>query len=191
MPHSWSHVVAIGASAGGLKAVSTLISGLPANFAAPVVVGIHARETILLTEILARRSLMTTELIGASAVLKSGRIYVCPGGMQTYFAAQRVVSTKEGLGERFTPSINILFESMAGIYGPKALGVVMSGMLNDGTDGARKLARAGGTIFVQTPSEADHDSMPRSVILDDEPISVLPALEIAEALVELVGTHNC
>ena len=190
MPHSWTHVVAVGASAGGLKAISTLIGALPADFAAPVVVAIHARETLSLAEILGRRARLPTEVVQNSTILKSGRIYVCPGGMQTYFTSERVMTTKEGLGERFTPSINILFESLSRALGSRAIGVVMSGMLNDGTDGVRKLAHEGARVFVQSPDEAEHASMPNHVIWDDEPMVVLPALEIAAELVEIVGTDR-
>ena len=189
MSHSWSHVVAIGASAGGLKAISTLLAALPSGFAAPVVVAIHSRETLMLADILARRSTLPTELVKNATVLKAGRIYVCPGGKQTYFTSERVMVTEEGLGERFTPSINILFESLARTVGARALGVVMSGMLNDGTDGARKLVQVGARIFVQDPAEAEHASMPNNVIWDEEPMTILPAREIAIELTEIVGSQ--
>lgn len=131
---------------------------------------------------------MRTELIHDEALLRASHIYVCPGGMQSYFSDGRVIVTSEGLGERFTPSVNILFESMAREYGEHALAVVMSGMLNDGTQGALTLTRYGSSMFVQAPEEADHDSMPNNVILNDEPLEVLPAVQIAEALVRIVGT---
>lgn len=189
MPHSWSHVVAVGASAGGLKAVSSLLAEIPANFAAPIVIAIHSRETVMLTEILGRRSRMPTELVRNATMLKSGRVYVCPGGLQTYFTSERVMVTQEGLGERFTPSINILFESLARTLGSRAIGVVMSGMLNDGTDGVRKLAQEGAQVFVQDPAEAEHASMPNNVIWDEEPVKILKAGEIARELCEIAGTQ--
>ncbi|MEL6226323.1 MAG: chemotaxis protein CheB [Pseudomonadota bacterium] len=187
MPRTWSYVVAIGASAGGIKAVSSLIAGLPANFAAPVLVAIHSKETLQLPEILDRRSAMSAELLSHDSDLLAGRIYVCPGGKQSYFSGDRMTVSDDRQGDRFTPSVNMLFESMAREHGIHAIAVVMSGMLNDGVLGAQSLTRCGSKMFVQLPCEAEHDSMPNSVILNDEPLEVLPAAEIANALVRIAG----
>ena len=127
------------------------------------------------------------ELLIDGAKLQAGRIYVCPGGKQSYFAGDHIRVSIDRLGRRSTPSVNVLFESMAHENGADAIAVVMSGMLNDGVLGAQSLTRCGSKMFVQMPSEAEHDSMPKNVILNDEPLEILGASDIAHALVRIAG----
>lgn len=187
MTHNLGQVVAIGASAGGIEAVSKLVASLPSTFPAPVVVALHSRETLSFPTILDRSGPLPTKVVENDEVLAPGQIYVCPGGKQSYFEGNRLCVSENQMGERFCPSVDLLFESLAEVYGPRGIAVVMSGMLNDGTIGALKLNQMGATMLVQSPEEAQFESMPSSVILNDHPAGVLPAEALAAKLVDLVS----
>ena len=181
-----SRMIAIGASAGGVEAISKLIADLPADFAAPVVVALHSRRPTMLKDIFDRRSKLAVQEAKGAQTLSPGNIYVCPGGMQSYFARGRLVVSDRRLDERFEPSIDLLFRTLAEEYGPRGIAVVMSGMLDDGTEGATALHARGSTMLVQSPDEARHESMPTSVIRHDHPRSILTASGLARKLVDLV-----
>ena len=185
---SFTHVVAIGASAGGIEAISDVVSHLPANFRAPVVAALHSRETLAFPDILDRCGPLPARVVNGEATLAPAKVFVCPGGKQSYFEGDRIIVTDDKMGLRFSPSVDVLFSSLAKVHGPRGIAVVMSGRLNDGTIGALLANQEGATTLVQSPDEARYEEMPSSVILNDHPDSVLPAAEIAERLVDLVGT---
>ena len=160
------NVVVIGASAGGVSSLMRLVSLLPADMDAAVAVAVHVPETSTsaLPAILTRQgSLEATHAIDGEA-LRHGRIYVAPPGYHLLVKRRRVriVSGPHENGHR--PSVDPLFRTAARAHGANAIGVILSGSLDDGTAGLLAIKQAGGIALVQEPSEALFDGMPVSAI---------------------------
>ena len=187
MTDAKGHIVVIGASAGGIEAISALIERLPADFPVPVVVALHARAGNALAEIFGRATRLNVTVAASEQDLEPGHLYVCPGGGHSYFAGGKLVSQPVGDTERFRPSVDLLFKTMAEEYDDRGIAVVMSGMLDDGTKGADHVHEHGATMLVQSLDEAIYKSMPRSIIIHDHPSDVLDAVHLAERLIELVA----
>jgi two-component system, chemotaxis family, protein-glutamate methylesterase/glutaminase len=179
-------VVVIGASAGGVEALGSLIAHLPEDIAASLFVVLHipASGTSLLPTILERRG----DLRAAHAVdeepIERGRIYVAPP--DHHLLLQRgVIRVVRGPRENgYRPAIDPLFRSAAHSFGPRVTGVVLSGVLDDGTAGLALIKNAGGRTLVQDPDEALYPMMPSNAIEFVGPDRILPAQELAEAITE-------
>ena len=146
----------------------------------------HSGETRTLPDILGKSTHMTVQVVTDGTPLASGFVYVCPGGQDTYLADGFLRVTGKLSDPLFRPSINLLFESLARQYRHRAIAIVMSGMLNDGTEGALRVHEFGATMLVQTPDEASFESMPSSVIMNDHPRNILPASALADEVVRIV-----
>ena len=163
-PREQPALAVVGASAGGLEAVSILVSALPADFPAAVVIAQHigSRSTSHLPEILARRSLLPVHLISHGQLLQPGHIYVAPSGSNIGIMHNQLTLSAQG-GTHPTPSVDDLFNAAAEAYGDNVIGVILSGTGSDGAEGARAIKAAGGAIVVQNPRTAQYPSMPQSV----------------------------
>jgi two-component system, chemotaxis family, protein-glutamate methylesterase/glutaminase len=186
-------LIAIGASAGGVQALTGLARSLPADLAAAVVVVLHLPSGghSVLGAILDRAGPLAARAARDGDRLEPGCIYVAPPDHHTIVAdgsLQLIVGPKEN-GHR--PSIDPLFRSAAQSYGSRLAAVVLSGMLDDGTAGLLDVKRAGGVALVQDPDEAQHASMARSAIehVDVDHVGTLAV--IARILGELAGTGAC
>ena len=181
-------VAAVGASAGGLAAFSTLRSPIPSDAPLAVVLVQHLSRTheSLLPEILATRTALHV-LTGTDGMLvESGHVYVIsPDTHMTVIDGHlRVRPRPKGYG---SVQIDALFGSIAEYYGDKAVGVVLSGALRDGAEGFRAIKAAGGVTFAQLPEEAQTESMPLEAIATGDVDMILPAGEIAERLLKLAA----
>jgi len=178
-------IVVIGASAGGVEAVGTLVSRLPPDLPATLFVVLHipASGTSALPAILTRRG----ELPAAHAVdeepIRTGRIYVAPP--DHHLLVQRdVVRVIRGPRENgYRPAIDPLFRSAARAFGARVTGVVLSGVLDDGTAGLAVIKSSGGRALVQDPDDALYSGMPFSAIEFVDVDAILPAGELAGAIV--------
>lgn len=180
-------LVVIGASAGGVEALSAVVASMPAGFRAPVVVAQHLdpRRQSRLAEILQRHTSLPVKPIVRSAHLDSGTIYVVPSNRQVQIA-DRSVSVQTGKPDGHTPSIDHLFITAARAYGDRLIAVVLSGNGSDGAQGAQRVKEAGGTVVIQNPKTASHPSMPASL-----PPTLVDAMadadEIGPLLAELLA----
>ncbi|MBA3275298.1 MAG: PAS domain-containing protein, partial [Chloroflexia bacterium] len=158
-----SHLVVIGASAGGIESLSVLVGSLPATFAAPIVVGQHLspkRESAL-GEILARQSPLPVRVVTDRDSLEPGVIYVVPPNRDVVIAGSEIRVHEDGQGPH--PSIDLLFSTAAEAYGENVIAVVLSGTGSDGAAGARDVKYAGGTVIIQNPETAAYPGMPLSL----------------------------
>lgn len=178
-------IVVIGASAGGVEALSALASALPADFGAPVVVVLHIpREgPSLLAEILGRRSKLRAKSAEHGERYEAGTIYVAPPDHHVLMSDGTFILSKGPRENGSRPAADPLFRSAALLFGQNAIGVVLSGNLDDGTAGLIAVKRAGGTAIVQNPDEAMYPSMPQSALRD---VTVDHCLRIADMPRELV-----
>lgn len=176
--------VVIGASAGGVTALMNLVKGLPDDFNAAVFVVQHVSPTTpsVLPQILARSGpLPATHAVNGESI-KERHIYVAPPDHHLLLEDGQIMVTKGPKENRFRPSIDALFRSAAYEYGPRVTGIILSGLLDDGTAGLWSIKRLGGTAIIQDPAEAEFPSMPRSVMEYVDVDHVLPAAEMGAVL---------
>ena len=183
-------IVVIGSSAGGIDALSTIVSMLPADMPAPVLVAQHLspNRPSHLAEILQRQTKLAVESVDGPAELRNGTIYVLPAGNGAQFTDHEIrLVERERRGP--TPSIDHLFASAAGVFGEGLVAVILTGTGSDGAVGAREVKLAGGTVVVQNPETASYPGMPNA--LAPTAVDIVAELEaIGPLLHELVtGAH--
>jgi PAS domain-containing protein len=175
--NSFTHLVVVGSSAGGIGALSGLVSSLPEDFDAPIVVAQHLdpnRESHL-QEILARKSTVPVKTVTEHEPLQAGVVYVVPANWHVNITDSEIELSSEQLSGQPMPSINLLMETAAGVYEENLIAVVLSGTGTDGTEGARTVSQAGGTVIIQDPETADFGEMPRS--LAPSTVDIVASLE--------------
>lgn len=177
-------IVAIGASTGGIHALSQFLRALPTSFQVPILVTQHLPVSFMgyFAAQLAVLGNRPCEVATERMRIRPGRIIVAPGD-----AHMRVVRTTDGAAIRLTeerslsgcmPSVDPMFESIAQVFGRRALGVVLSGMGRDGADGAKHLGEAGARIFAQDRETSVVWGMPGAVANAGLATAVLPPDEI-------------
>jgi PAS domain S-box-containing protein len=175
--NSFTHLVVVGSSAGGIGALSGLVSSLPEDFEAPIVVAQHLdpnRESHL-QEILARKSTVPVKTVTEHEPLQAGVVYVVPANWHVNITDSEIELSSEQLSGQPMPSINLLMETAAGVYEENLIAVVLSVTGTDGTEGARTVSQAGGTVIIQDPETADFGEMPRS--LAPSTVDIVASLE--------------
>jgi two-component system chemotaxis response regulator CheB len=185
--------VVIGASAGGLEALTTLLSALPAGFPAAIVIVQHRTpdKPSLLEPILARRTRLTVTTAREKEVLAPGVVYVAAPDQHLTVGADRRLAYHDGTRIRgVRSSANPLFESAAEAFGSRLIAVVLSGSGMDATNGVQHVKARGGTVIVQDRATAGHFGMPGSAILTGAVDHVLPIGEIAAVLVDTVAAST-
>jgi two-component system chemotaxis response regulator CheB len=179
-------LIVIGGSAGALEPLSTILGGLSSTFPAAVCVVMHTPpdSNSVLTEILARSTVLPVAYAMDSAPLVRGRVFVAPPDHHLVIHAG-ALSVHQGPRENgFRPAIDPLFRSAARVYGPRVIGVVLSGAMDDGTFGLAAIKEAGGLAVVQHPYEASTPSMPLSAIQSVEVDHIVRAKEISDVLTQ-------
>jgi two-component system CheB/CheR fusion protein len=174
---SFTHLVVVGSSAGGIGALSGLVSSLPDDFDAPIVVAQHldpSRESHL-QEILARRSPLPVKTVTEHEPLRAGVVFVVPANRHVNITDSKIDLSSEPFAGQPMPSINLLMETAAGVYGENLIAIVLSGTGTDGTEGARTVSQAGGTVIIQDPETAEFGEMPRS--LAPSTVDIVSSLE--------------
>lgn len=172
-------IVVIGASAGGVEAISRLVAELPHNLRAAVLIVLHlSKGRSVLPAILTRAGRLPAVHPFDGQPLHYGRIYVAPPDRHMTISgdAIRVVHGPTENGVR--PAVDPLFRSAARTFGSRVIGVVLTGSLDDGTAGLAAVKDAGGIAIVQDPREAFAPSMPRSAMEAVAVDHVLPLAEI-------------
>jgi two-component system chemotaxis response regulator CheB len=183
-------IIVIGASAGGVEALVDLVCGLPADLPAAVFVVVHfpAQSASAMPQILTRAGPLPAAHARHGEVIRPGRIYVAVPDHHL-IVHRGVVHVVRGPHENLCrPAIDPLFRSAAATYGPRVIGVILSGSLYDGTAGILAVKQHGGVAIVQDPDEALFPDMPRNAREYVKVDHVLPLAQIAPTLVRL--THE-
>jgi len=182
-------IVVIGGSAGGIEAVQRVLGSMPPGLPAAVFVAVHLspRGKSFLAKILDRHGALPAHEAANGARIEPGHVYVAPPDRHLMIAEDHIHLTrgpKEGLHR---PSINVMFRSAASTYGPRVIGILLSGMLDDGAAGLWEIARHGGTAIVQDPAEAAFPSMPMNALQDAKVDFTLRAAEIGKVVGQIVN----
>ena len=182
-------IIVIGASAGGVYALKELVAALPPAFPAAILVVLHvsANEPSILPEILTQAGWLPAAHPQDGEPIQKGHIYIAPPDHHLLVEQDQLLVKRGPKENRFRPSIDALFRSAAYTYGPRVIGVILTGMLDDGTSGMWSIKRLGGVSVIQDPQEAPFPSMPQSVSHQVTVDHCVGIAEIAALLVTLVN----
>jgi two-component system chemotaxis response regulator CheB len=181
-------LVVIGASAGGVDALQEVVAGLPPEFPAAVLVVLHVSSdgTSVLPQILSRSGPLPAAFANDNDDLRRGQIYVARADQHLLVHGSRVQLTRGPRENGHRPAIDPLFRSAARAARERCIGVVLSGLLDDGAAGLRFIKQYGGATVIQDPEEAHFPSMPRAALAQLAPDRIATAAQIAPALCELI-----
>lgn len=159
--------VVIGCSAGGLGALKKILDGLPETYPVPIIVIQHrsSDQTELLEEVLRYKCRIAIRQANEKEKLRSGFVYIAPPAYHLLIESDETFSLTSDMRVRHSmPSIDVTFESAAEVFGPKIVGIIMTGASNDGSDGIKAIKKSGGITIAQDPGEAQFPFMPQSAI---------------------------
>lgn len=190
-PGSFSRVIdiiCIGASAGGVGGLQQVIGRLPARFPASLFIVLHLPQTgtSVLPNILSRAGKLPVVHAAHNDPIVPGHVYVAPPGFHLTLARHGMRVTRGARENGHRPAIDPLFRSAALAFGPRVAGVVLSGLLDDGTVGLREIKRAGGVAIVQDPADTPWPSMPQNALDHVAVDHCAPPAAIGDFLVSLV-----
>jgi len=188
---SEDRLVVIGASAGGVDALMQLVRDLPGDFPAPIAVVLHVPpdSPSMLAAILARKGKLHAKTAVDGEEFAAGTIYVAAPNLHLVINDGDPLTLTLARGpreNRHRPAVDPLFRSAALAAGPNAIGVILSGTLDDGTAGLVAIKQCGGVAVVQDPSDAMYSAMPQSAVDNVEVDHVVPLAELAALLTRLV-----
>jgi two-component system chemotaxis response regulator CheB len=165
-PDGHHELVVIGASAGGVAALPRLIRGLPADLPAAIAIVQHMAATsyMHLVDIIQRTTSLPVQWAEHGDDVVRGRVLVAPPGIHMLLADHKVVLAGGPRENRARPSINRLFRSAARSFDSRTIGVLLTGMLDDGVAGLDAIRKSGGVTIVQDPAEAEYESMPKAAL---------------------------
>jgi two-component system chemotaxis response regulator CheB len=182
-------IVVIGGSAGASAPLRTLLASLPAELSASLFVALHisARGSGILKTITSAATHLPVLQAVDGMPIQPGHVYLAVPDHHLLLTEAGVISLGRGPRENMSrPAIDALFRSAAVAYGPRVLGLLLSGKLNDGVAGLEAIKRCGGLALVQDPEEASADEMPRNALRKVAIDQVLPTARLAEAICGLV-----
>ena len=180
-------IVVVGASAGGVEALSALFSDLPPEIPIAFFVVLHLPPHCQsrLPLILERTARLPAEHPHDGLKIEPGRVYVAPPDFHLMIG-KGVIRLSDGPKERHNrPAIDALFRSAAQVYGPRVVGVLLSGTSSDGVAGLKEIKRHGGLVIVQDPAEAGFPEMPRNALAKVEVDYCLPVTKIRDLMTRL------
>ena len=181
-------IVAIGASAGGLRALTIVLSAFPADLPAAVLVVQHLdpRYPSHMAEILERRTSMRVVEAEDGAQIEQGTVYLAPPARHMLVEQECIQLTATELIHFVRPSVDLLFKSVAAASGGRVIGVILTGSGTDGAVGIGAIKQGGGFTIAQDPASAESTGMPTSAIATGNVDLVLPLEEIGARVVGIV-----
>lgn len=183
-------IIVIGGSSGGIEAIRRIAAELPADFAATLLVTLHIGSDSpgILPLIIERAGPLPAITPKDGQPFRPGHIYIAPPDQHMLIEPGRICLSRGPKENRFRPAIDPMFRSAAQVYGPRVIGVILSGSLDDGTSGLWVVKRMGGIAVVQDPAEALFSSMPLSALRNVDVDHKLKLAEIPRLLVRLTQT---
>lgn len=181
-------LVVVGASAGGVVALRALVADLPGDLPATVLVVLHlpAGSRSALPAILGRAGRLPVSVATHGAPLRHGQVYTAPADCHLLVVDDALALSKGPTENGHRPAVNALFRSAAKALGPRCVGVVLSGALDDGAAGLGSIAARGGAAVVQAAADAICPGMPEAALREVPDCLVLPVREMGSVLAKLV-----
>jgi two-component system, chemotaxis family, protein-glutamate methylesterase/glutaminase len=186
-------VVAMASSAGGLAALTKVLSSLPKGFPAAIVVVQHLdpKHRSMMADILSRRTNLEVVEAKEGDQLRRCKVYIAPPDRHLLVNEDETLSLSQTKLVHFVrPSADLLFESVAASYKTKAIAVVLTGSGSDGGTGVRAIKKMGGKVIVQNQDTSDFFGMPSTAIATGCADYILPLEEISSELLRLVTGVN-
>jgi two-component system chemotaxis response regulator CheB len=187
------HTVVIGVSAGGFKALHTILPEFPVDFPCPVIIVQHRQATgdnFLVESLNSKCSLYIKEAEDKETI-KPGNVYIAPGGYHLLVERDRTLSLSMDEPVSYArPSIDVLFETSAGAFGSHLIGVILSGANSDGSDGIRIIKANGGLTIAQDPETAEVSVMPLCAIATKCIDFILPLEDIPSFIIDLMEDEH-
>jgi two-component system chemotaxis response regulator CheB len=184
--------VAIGTSAGGLRALQTVLCDLPGDFPAPIAVVQHLdpRAPSLMASILARRTALTVREARPGLLARPGHVYIARPDYHLLIKADGYLALSHTKCVKFVrPSVDLLFDSLACAYRERAVAVILTGSGTDGASGVAAIKRMGGIVIVQSEETAEFTGMPAAALRAASVDMVLPLNDVASALQRILGSR--
>ncbi|MCD9874272.1 chemotaxis protein CheB [Streptomyces guryensis] len=185
--------VAVASSAGGINGLVTLLGALDAGFPVPVLVVQHLdpRHRTVIAEVLDRRTELDVKLAEDHERTRPGTVYIAPPNRHLLVRPGGLLTLTDSEPVHFVrPSADLLFESVAGAYGARAIACVLTGTGRDGAMGVDAVKSRGGTVIAQDPATAEFRGMPEAAVGTGTVDFVLPLEEIAAVIRGLVETKR-
>jgi two-component system chemotaxis response regulator CheB len=183
-------LVTIGASWGGLRAIETVLCGLPDEFPTPIAIAQHRAVDSgsgALARVLSLRSGLEVQEAGDKDRIEPGRVYVAPPDYHLLVEPDGFALSTDGTVNYSRPSIDVLFDTAADTYGDRLIGVILTGANEDGAWGLQRVKRRGGVTIVQDPDTAEKPTMPAAAIATGAADHVVSLDRVAALLGELSG----
>ncbi|WP_165958040.1 chemotaxis protein CheB [Segetibacter sp. 3557_3] len=187
------YYIVIGASAGGLNATTELVSQLSEDINAAVFVVLHLSKVGIgdfLVHRLQKYTTYTCMKVTDGMAIERHKIYVAPPDEHLVIRDDHVVLGRGPAENRWRPSVDVLFRSAAANHASQVIGIVLTGYLNDGTDGMLAIKRSGGVCIVQDPNEAEYPDMPMSVIEHVEVDYSVSLQKMGEVIRQAISLHG-
>lgn len=189
-----SHIIVIGASAGGFTAISRLVASLEDNLQAAIFVVLHTSlhsDAEVIREMLQEHTIMHCKVAEHGEAITMGCIYIASADRHMLIDEGKILIQKGAYENHYRPSIDVLFRSAAATYGACVTGIILSGIPDDGTSGMYAIKRSGGICIVQDPAEAEFPNMPLNVINNVQVDYQIPAAEMGRLLTRLLPGKPC
>jgi two-component system chemotaxis response regulator CheB len=193
MPGKGHNIIVVGAAAGGLDALDKLISQLPRKFPASIFTVQHMapyNSGEPLVRRLRRHKGLDIRLARNGDHFTSGRVYIAPADHHLLLKSDRVLVTKGARENRNRPAVDPLFRSAAVAHGARVVGVVLTGLLDDGTAGLMAIKKCGGVTVVQDPRDAAYSEMPQSALDHVDVDYCVPIAEMGALLATLTSSRR-
>lgn len=161
------YIIVIGASAGGLNSVIELMAGVTEEMDVSVFVVLHGSHIAYIDAVVDRIqkvSVFTCKIAEHKEAIKPRHLYIAVPDYHLLVKDGKVLLGRGAVENRYRPSIDVLFRSAAVAYSSRVIGIILTGLLEDGTTGMQAIKRCGGTCIVQDPDEAEYPDMPKSVL---------------------------
>lgn len=182
------NIIVIGASAGGVTALKQLVSSLPADFKGSIFIVLHipAYSESRLPTILSMAGPLPALHPRDGDIIEPGKIYVATNDHHLILEKNKIIVRRGPKENRFRPSIDALFRSAAFVYGSRVIGIILSGMLNDGVSGLWTIQQHGGVTIIQDPDDAEQSQLPENAQEYVDADYIVPALDMAPLIAGLI-----
>ncbi|MDQ6757279.1 MAG: chemotaxis protein CheB [Bacteroidota bacterium] len=185
-------VIVVGASAGGLSALSEFVGQLKTGMDAAVFIVMHLSRTSISDFLFHQLGPLTDlkcEIATEGATIKKDHIYIAAPNLHLLVKKDKIILGRGPEENRWRPSIDVLFRSAAAAYSTRTIGVILTGLLDDGTTGMLAIKRSDGTCIVQDPNEAEYPDMPLSVLNNMEVNYSIGLAEMGEVIESITKTN--